>query len=154
LTGFLLHRRRTGRIAPLRAWIPWIAIFVWYATMARVGLAALFIVQIAHAIQYLIFPFRVEVNRTRRASTGPEVPVRLGIYLIALLAGSIIAGIVLPLGAMAVVTGWIGSRPGEVVGFAISAFFNIHHYFTDGVVWKLRDPAVRQDLFGHLHPAG
>ena len=53
-------------------------------------------------------------------------------------------------GAMAVVTNWLGSRPGQVVGFAISAFFNIHHYFTDGVVWKLRDPAVRADLFGHL----
>lgn len=153
LTGFWLHRRRTGRSAPLRAWIPWIAIFVWYATMARVGLAALFIVQIAHAIQYLIFPFRVEVNRTRRAlraDRGPVLAVYLGGYLILLLGGSILAGIALPLGAMAVVTGWIGSRPGEVVGFAISAFFNIHHYFTDGVVWKLRDPAVREDLFGHL----
>lgn len=150
LAGFWLHKRRTGRIAPLRTWIPWIAIFIWYATMARVGLPALFIVQIAHAIQYLIFPFRVEVNRTRRAASGPLVSMQLGVYLIALIAGSIVAGIALPLGAMAVVAGWVGSRPGEVVGFAISAFFNIHHYFTDGVVWKLRDPAVRQDLFGHL----
>jgi hypothetical protein len=70
--------------------------------------------------------------------------------LVALLAGSIVAAIALPLGAMAVVTDWLGSRPGQVVGFAISAFFNIHHYFTDGVVWKLRNPAVREDLFGHL----
>lgn len=72
------------------------------------------------------------------------------IYLTVLLAGSIVASILLPLGAMAVVTNWLGSRPGQVVGFAISAFFNIHHYFTDGVVWKLRDPVVRADLFGHL----
>jgi hypothetical protein len=153
LVGFWLHRRRTGRVAPLRAWLPWIAIFVWYATMARVGLPALFIVQIAHAIQYLIFPFRVEVNRTTRSlSAAPRqlISLYLAGYLVALLAGSILAGIALPLGAMAVVTDWIGSRPGQVVGFAISAFFNIHHYFTDGVVWKLRDPAVRADLFGHL----
>jgi hypothetical protein len=72
------------------------------------------------------------------------------VYLTVLLVGSIVASILLPLGAMAVVTNWLGSRPGQVVGFAISAFFNIHHYFTDGVVWKLRDPAVRADLFGHL----
>ena len=153
LTGFFLHRRRTGRFAPLRAWIPWIAIFVWYATMARVGLPALFIVQIAHALQYLIFPFRVEVNRATRAlSAAPRqlISLYMAVYLVALLAGSVIAAIALPLGAMAVVTDWIGSRPGVVVGFAISAFFNIHHYFTDGVVWKLRDPAVREDLFGHL----
>jgi hypothetical protein len=154
LTGFSLHRARTGRFAPLRAWIPWVAIFVWYATMARVGLPALFIVQIAHALQYLIFPLRVEVNRTQRGSPGDAprelVALHMAAYLVALLAGSIVAAIVLPLGAMAVVTNWLGSRPGEVVGFAISAFFNIHHYFTDGVVWKLRDPAVREDLFGHL----
>ena len=60
------------------------------------------------------------------------------------------AFLLLPLGAMAVVTSWLGSRPGEVVGFAFLAFLNIHHYFTDGVMWKLRNPAVRQDLFGHL----
>jgi hypothetical protein len=153
LTGFLLHKRRTGRIAPLRAWIPWIAIFVWYAAMARVGLPALFIVQIAHALQYLIFPFRVELNRTRRAvGAGPSqlFAFQIMVYLTVLLVGSIVASILLPLGAMAVVTNWLGSRPGQVVGFAISAFFNIHHYFTDGVVWKLRDPAVRADLFGHL----
>ena len=156
LVGFWLHRRRTARVAPLRAWLPWIAIFVWYATMARVGLPALFIVQIAHAIQYLIFPFRVEMNRTTRSlSAAPRqlIALYLAGYVVALLAGSILAGIALPLGAMAVVTDWVGSRPGEAVVIAISAFFNIHHYFTDGVVWKLRDPAVRHDLFGHLEPA-
>jgi len=155
LAGFAMHKVRTGRIAPLRAWIPWLAIFVWYGAMARVGLPALFIVQIAHALQYLIFPFRVEVNRTRRAvgaGGGPSqlVAFQIMIYLTVLLVGSIVASILLPLGAMAVVTSWLGSRPGQVVGFAISAFFNIHHYFTDGVVWKLRDPGVRADLFGHL----
>jgi hypothetical protein len=29
---------------------------------------------------------------------------------------------------MAVVTDWLGSRPGQVVGFAILAFLNIHNY--------------------------
>lgn len=150
LAGFALHKSRTGRVAPLRAWIPWIAIFAWYATMARVGLPALFFVQIAHALQYLIFPFRVEVNRVGRRAPSHLVAFHIMIYAAVLLAASIVAGILLPQGAMAVVTEWVGSRPGQVVGFAISAFFNIHHYFTDGVVWKLRDPAVREDLFGHL----
>jgi hypothetical protein len=154
LAGFFLHRVRTGRFAPLRAWIPWGAIFVWYAAMARVGLPALFVVQIAHALQYLIFPLRVEVNRTRREIPGGTprelVALHMMVYMVVLLAGSIVAAIALPLGAMAVVTDWLGSRPGQVVGFAISTFFNIHHYFTDGVVWKLRNPAVREDLFGHL----
>jgi hypothetical protein len=154
LVGFGLHQKRTGRFAPLRAWIPWIAIFVWYATMARVGLPALFAVQTAHALQYLIFPWRVEVNRTRQTADGrmPDglVGLHMATYLLVLLAASLVAAIALPSGAMAVVTNWLGTRPGEYTGFAILTFFNIHHYFTDGVVWKLRDPAVRQDLFGHL----
>ena len=154
LTGFTLHRRRTGQWAPLRAWIPWVSIFVWYGFMAKVGLPALFIVQIAHAVQYLMFPFRVEVNRTRRKvpqGATQLVALHFGIYLVAILVGSLIAAIALPLGAMAVVTDWIGSRSGVYAGFVISSFFNIHHYFTDGVVWKLRNPEVREDLFGHLH---
>jgi hypothetical protein len=154
VVGFGLHRRRTGRWAPLRAWIPWIAIFVWYATMARVGLPALFTVQTAHALQYLIFPWRVEVNRTRQAAagrmSGELVGLHMMTYLVVLLGASLLAAIALPSGAMAVVTNWLGTRPGEYTGFAIMTFFNIHHYFTDGVVWKLRDPAVRRDLFGHL----
>jgi len=154
VTGFALHKARTGRFPSARALIPWLAIFAWYAAMARWGLPALFVVQIAHALQYLIFPVRVEMNRTRRGEFGEpsrrRVVGHMAAYLVLLLLASIVAAILFPLGAMAVVTSWLGSRPGQVVGFAILAFLNIHHYFTDGVVWKLRNPAVREDLFGHL----
>lgn len=152
LAGFGLVKARTGRFPPGRTLIPWLAIFTWYAALARYGLPALFWVQIAHALQYLIFPIRVEVNRTRRAERGgvSHLVRHMAIYLVALLAASVVAAVLLPLGAMAVITDWLGSRPGEVVGFAILAFLNIHHYFTDGVMWKLRNPAVREDLFSHL----
>lgn len=146
--AFYLVKARAGRYPPFRTLIPWAAIFVWYAAMARFGLPALFWVQIAHALQYLIFPIRVEVNRTRRASS-PLVR-HMAIYLLLLLVASIVMAVLFPAGAMAVVTNWLGSRPGQVVGFAILAFLNIHHFFTDGVVWKLRNPAVREDLFGHI----
>ncbi len=150
LLGFGLLTARTGRFPGVRALIPWLAIFVWYAAMARWGLPALFVVQMAHALQYLIFPMRVEANRTRRGEYGGRVARHMAVYLVMLLAASVVASVLVPMGAMAVVTSWLGSRPGEVVGFAFLAFLNIHHYFTDGVMWKLRNPAVRQDLFGHL----
>ncbi len=150
VVGFTLHRIRTGRLPGVRTLIPWVAIFVWYAAMARWGLPALFVVQMAHALQYLIFPLRVEANRTRRGEYGGRVMRHMLAYVIVLLAASVVASVLVPMGAMAVVTTWLGSRPGQVVGFAFLAFLNIHHYFTDGVMWKLRNPAVRQDLFGHL----
>jgi hypothetical protein len=29
-------------------------------------------------------------------------------------------------------------------------FINIHHFFTDGVIWKISNPEVRKDLFAHV----
>ena len=55
---------------------------------------------------------------------------------------------------MDVVADWLGRRPGEVTALSLLAFLNVHHYFTDGVMWKLRNPAVREDLFGHLPAPG
>jgi hypothetical protein len=27
---------------------------------------------------------------------------------------------------------------------------NAHHFFSDGCLWKLREPAVRRELFSHI----
>ena len=37
--------------------------------------------------------------------------------------------------------------------FAVAAFINVHHYFIDNFIWKIRNPIVRHDLFAHL-PGG
>jgi hypothetical protein len=154
LIGFGLMHARTGRLPPPRSLIAWAAIFVWYAAMAR-DPRALFWVQIAHAVQYLAFPIRVEVNRTRRGEHGGagRLGWHMGVFFVVLIGVSLVMAILVPAGAMTVVTDWLGRRPGELVGLSILAFLNIHHYFTDGVMWKLRNPMVRQDLFGHLEAA-
>src|SRR5688572_3222074 len=54
LVGLAMMKARTGRFPPARALIAWGAIFVWYAAMAR-DPRAIFWVQIAHALQYLMF---------------------------------------------------------------------------------------------------
>ena len=50
--------------------------------------------------------------------------------------------------------GWLLALPPAAVGAArvIPAFLSIHHYFTDGVLWKLSNPQVRRELFAHLEP--
>jgi hypothetical protein len=73
-------------------------------------------------------------------------------YLIVLLAVSVAMAVWIPARAMDVVATWLGDRPGQVTALCLLAFLNVHHYFTDGVMWKLRNPAVREDLFGHLPP--
>jgi hypothetical protein len=41
----------------------------------------------------------------------------------------------------------------SVVPVLILTFINIHHYFTDGVIWKISNPEVRKELFAHIEPA-
>ena len=85
--GILKFRIRTGAFPPARALVAWIAIFVWYAAMWRWGLPALLgLVQTFHALQYIEFPARVELNRAaqaravriRREERRPKQPAQAG----------------------------------------------------------------------------
>ncbi len=127
----------------------------WYAALAR-DPNALFWVQIAHPVQYLEFPIRVEMNRAARRATVAGairmVPHMAG-YAVALIALSVFIAQVVPPTAMDLVAATLGERPGQVAPILILTFINIHHYFTDGVVWKIGNPEVPQDLFAHVTPA-
>ncbi len=148
--GMLRMRRRSGRLPPLRAVVAWLAIFVWYAAMAR-DPKALFWVQIAHALQYLEFPVRVEINRRLGAAAG-RVAGHMAVYAVVLLGISVLMGMVVPRTAMDVIGATLGEHQGQVAPILILSFINIHHYFTDGVIWKISNPAVRQELFAHVTP--
>lgn len=149
--GLTLMRRRTGKLPPTRALVAWMAIFVWYAVMAR-DPRAIFWIQIAHALQYLAFPIRVEVNRS--ASHPSQTPRRLAghmaVYGIVLLSISYVVEQVVPGTAMSVVADVFGEEPGRAAPILILMFINIHHFFTDGVIWHISNPEVRRELFAHV----
>jgi len=149
-TGIWMMRRRTGRMPPLRALVAWLSLFVWYAALAR-DPKALFWIQIAHAIQYLAFPFRVEINTTRSKISDSTRFVRHMIgYAVVLLAISYLMALVVPASAMSVVGNIFGEQPGKAAPIMILMFINIHHYFTDGVIWHISNPEVRRELFAHV----
>jgi hypothetical protein len=138
-------------LPPARALVAWLAIFVWYAVMAR-DPRAIFWIQIAHALQYLAFPIRVEINRSAaspRSSTARLV-FHMAFYGVALLALSYVVAQVVPGTAMSVVGDVFGEEPGRVAPMLILMFINIHHYFTDGVIWHISNPEVRRELFAHV----
>ena len=157
--GLVKMARRTGKAPPMLAVVAWIAIFVWYAVMAR-DPKALFWIQIAHALQYLAFPVRLEINRheatdSARASEprGSRLVLHMILYGAGLLAVSLFLSRVLPASAMSVVGNMFGEGPGRAAPVLILMFINIHHYFTDGVMWKISNAEVRQDLFAHVNRA-
>ena len=149
--GILLMRKRTGRFPPARALVAWVAIFVWYAMMAR-DPKAIFWIQIAHALQYLAFPVRVEMNRTAMSPKhrSQSMAAHMALYGIVLLAVSFLVSQVVPYAAMSAVGNIFGEEPGKAAPILILMFLNIHHYFTDGVIWKISNPEVRKELFAHV----
>lgn len=150
--GLIKVRLRAGRWPPARAMVAWLAIFVWYLAMARWGLAGLFLVQLAHALQYLEFPARIEFNRATRNAAGHAVRHMI-LYAAALLAVSLLVAKLVPGAAMSSVATLVGNQPRSVIPVLFLAFINIHHYFTDGVIWKISNPEVRRELFAHVGEA-
>ena len=43
-----------------------------------------------------------------------------------------------------------GEDPARAAPILILMFINIHHYFTDGVIWHISNPDVRKELFAHV----
>ena len=155
-TGLVKLYRRTGQAPPPRALVAWIALFVWYAVMAR-DPKAIFWIQIAHALQYLAFPIRVEINRTAvvRARSALRAGIHMAVYAVCLIGASILIGQIVPGRAMDIIGNIYGEEPGKAAPILLLMMVNIHHFFTDGVIWKISNPEVRKDLFAHVpRPAG
>jgi hypothetical protein len=152
--GLVRMWRRTGMLPPARTLVAWLALFVWYAMMAR-DPKAIFWIQIAHALQYLAFPVRVEINRTLadRARGATRLARHMALYGVGLLIVSVVVTQLVPGTAMSVIGNVFGEQPANAAPILLLMFINIHHYFTDGVIWKISNPEVRKDLFAHIAPA-
>lgn len=147
--GFWRARHR-GEGITARAFLPWISLYFWYPTWFLIPGGPLW-VQLSHALQYLSFPLRVEANRFTARSDGSVTRHLLLVYL-----GLVVAGIIFlkgpPLASRILGQGWYS---GQAMRDAFGTFvllINIHHFFIDGALWKLRNPEVRRELFAHLEP--
>jgi hypothetical protein len=149
VAGFALLRRRVGRALPARVYVPWLAMCLWYVALGRYP-NAIYWVQLSHATQYMLFPIRVEENRFTARHPDPSATgggSKLALHMALYLGGIVAAGWLIYAGVESVTP---ASGPLKHLAFMVSNIVNIHHYFTDGVVWKIRNPAVRRELFAHL----
>jgi hypothetical protein len=136
--------KRLGRPVPMRVVTPYLALHTWYAFL-YVFPQSLFWVQIFHALQYLPFPLRVELNRAHGYEDTSEAKnwrVMLG-YSVALILTSALIFAVIPKIAQ-----W-STNGTNSFWLAIAACINIHHYFIDGCIWHISNPVVSKELFAH-----
>jgi hypothetical protein len=133
-------RRVTSRVA-----VPYVALYVWYFFLF-LNPGALFWVQMFHAIQYLPFPMRVELNRLSIYGAHAAVPrpaKALLTYGAVLVAASTFVFGGIP---------WLAREMGagaNSVWVVIASVINIHHYFIDGCIWRISNPVVSKELFAH-----
>lgn len=142
--------RRTRRVPPMTVFLPWLSIYLWYA-LIQVMPGAFYWLQISHALQYMIFPMRVEMNYYSRshAPRGNEETRKTALLRHMILFYLVLIGI--GYAAFAGVSTIFQSSPALVAAGTISVFINIHHYFIDGCIWKISNPTVRKALFVHLN---
>lgn len=134
------HERRV----PMVVWVPWLATFSWYV-MVDVCPKSFFLLQVFHALQYLLFPARVELNEY---AGKRRVRAHMLVYYLLLVAVGYLVF------EWSDILQWIwtptNAKPFLFLGTATMMIVNIHHYFIDAVIWKIRKPEVRRAVFGHV----
>lgn len=139
---FYLRWRDHGVLPPGPAVVAWIAMFIWWMPFARSLTFFTYAVPFFHGLQYLPFYKKVIDARYR----DPAFSARSFNFYFAWL---VIAGFV----AFNIGPEMLDyARDSEnrmqltywVAGFAL--FINIHHFFIDNAIWRLRDEKVRNWL--------
>ena len=145
--GFYRLAIRTEKRIPLNALVPWLAVYVWYYGVLSyhdiVGVSI--VVQLAHALQYLVVTTRVEANVGEKKHGRNGLVFTMTVYLFLLALGYLVFE--LP-GIIGMQTELTTVYKSGLILLVIS--INLHHFFIDGAVWKISNPEVRKDLFAHL----
>jgi hypothetical protein len=139
--------RRAGRLAPPILLLPAVTQFVWFGLGWKVVAFNEF-VPFFHALQYMLIAWVMQVGESlaarsptnrRRFVLGESL--RWGVFNIA-------GGIILF---------WLLPRAGQLGGFTLPfatavviSAVQIHHFFVDGVIWKLRNPKVASPLLSSV----
>lgn len=143
--GVVVRNWQAGHRPGLNFIVPYLAMFVWWAPGLRQPEFYSFVVPFFHSLQYLVFVYRME-----QYGLNQDEPSDWHLSAVALVL---------------VACGWMAFEylPGnldsmlhnrDTLGlsfFLIAAnlFLNIHHYFLDNVLWRVReDEVVRRALLG------
>lgn len=135
------------RLPPWILFLPAIAQYVWFHLGGRLPVFNVF-VPLFHSLQYLLIAWSVQLKeKMDQNGIGPsrgyawKESLQWG-------TGNFLGGVGLF---------WILPRLGQLAGFPLSfaepvlvAAVQIHHFFVDGVIWKLRNPKVRSPLLVNI----
>lgn len=145
-----LWARREGRTVPTGVLVPLASHAVWFL-FTDVSPWVVFAIPVAHSIQYLFVAWMMQLKENlddTKSAPSARNAVRESVrWYLANVTGGIMLYVVLPL-VLAVI--YDGVLEWYVVYGIVAAWLNIHHFFVDGVIWKLRRRDVASPLMVRL----
>lgn len=138
--------RRAGRLVPPIVLLPAVTQFIWFVPGGSVASFAEF-VPFFHSLQYLLIAWAMQLKE--RMDQEAIAPSRWYV-----LSESARWSLVIVLGGITLF--WAFPRlaaPEMGLGVSTAVIISavqIHHFFVDGVIWKLRNPRVSSPLLVHI----
>lgn len=127
---------RQKRMLPPIVLLPALTHFVWF--VPGISVKALFvIIPMFHSLQYLLVALAVQLKRRMDVAGAERSWRRIGIEGLRWGTRNIVGGLLLFIGIPLLFV-WL-PLPSLMVFGVVAAAVNIHHFFVDGVIWKLRD---------------
>ena len=123
--------------------VPTIAQFTWFIVGAPSGLFYE-LVPMFHSLQYLYIAWIVQIGVTLGTEGSPRSWRSIGAVTLRWGVCNYVGGILLFI-ALPAVLFWVNVPVLVVTGIVIAGV-NIHHFFVDGVIWKLRDAPANSPL--------
>jgi hypothetical protein len=144
---FFVLAIRQNRAFPLAAVLPLVAQIIWFGPGLKVKGFAEFI-PFFHSLQYLlvawVFQLREQSAEPGYVPSLASVARGSAIWAVATFVGGWLLFQAFPLGLAQ-----RGYPAGLAMGVVI-ATVSIHHFFVDGVIWKIRDARTRSMLQGNV----
>lgn len=149
LVGLLVVARlaRGGRV-PWMALVPAATQFVWFGLGQRLPSFAEFIPAF-HSVQYLLVAWGVQLKERldeQHASGSARFVTEESLTWF---AANVLGGFALFWG-LPHLTAWAGGHDINVTTAVFFSAIQIHHFFVDGVIWKLKNPQVLSPLMVNI----
>jgi hypothetical protein len=138
---------RQKRLIPPIVLLPALTHFTWFVPGA--GLKSFWIViPFFHSLQYLLVALAMQLKIRIDVAGGEHSWRRIGFEARRWGSRNILGGVLLFIGLPAAFS-WL-PLPLLTTAGILAAAVNIHHFFVDGVIWKLRDAATSSALMMNI----
>jgi hypothetical protein len=141
-TVFIRKYLEEGQRPTVNMLVPYVAMYVWWMPFTRQHEFYFLLIPLFHSLQYLVVAGKLEHARLRDSS-GYEI--KAAAIVIAIVTAGWLSFDFMP----STLDSWLGTFQAWRIFFFFTAamlFINIHHYFIDNVIWRSRDPVMRQYL--------